>query len=477
MDPSSGLLSVTVSQKNVLLAQRHALANKLVPAAVKTAASANGQVLTMVLPVEATDGSLSVALTDAEEGEDLFGEDMHTRLLLLNRQKGIMVQPSRFLKDTIAFTTLLPGINEAENPGETLPANKRSAFISLEGIVKHEKEMHPVGEGTLIITAIRADSVNTSFLEVPVNKNGRFDVDSLMMFGNYKLYYKYETSSGKEQPVSVEIDKFTSGQQSVADPLLPFRYSDAYQALSNAVKEVPPSPLAVRGKGTELEEVFVQAKKQRSIDKMNERFSDAMYGMGGKLVLDNITNPYPNYSLSLKNYLLNNIRTIRLNGEVFVNTRNLSLGSGQMWPITVMIDNAPAPMSYVQSIRMDEVAFVKFYQGGSNGTGSMSPGGIIAVYLKTHQDVASATPSWINGKKFLEIEGYDTAAGFDTSASRKTNDGTLYWNPEVVPDADNKINIRLNRRPVKKMKLSLQGFDSKGRPFQFEKIFDPADFQ
>jgi|GEM_PF-2615164 len=440
----------------------------------------SGKLVVAIQTPPAFDGSLSVSVTDADVQDGFFREYILSRLLLLNESDNVTLNSYKYfdkIDEQTIDNILLTSAQFTSSSTAVKPASKHS-FITLSGLVTDTKDKTAVSGGKLLLYVVPSDSAGASFVQVPVGADGRFSKDSLFLFGKNSVYYTYYTSSGKEKEAAVQWNETGWASNYITPPGF---WSDENFALDDyknvaTLSRQTASRLPYQPKPYEMEEVVIETKAKKQ--STEQKYASGPFAMGGKLILDNIKNPYGNGPLSLKYFILHNIRTLRLRGDVFVNSRNFSLGSGSMWPVAVFVDNFESPMSYIESIRMDEVAMVKFYQAGQGLTGSAAPGGAVVVYLKQHNDLVGKVSTWADKKKAFEINGYDDVKDFyDVSAKRK-DASVVYWNPELLPDDKGIAQIELPAKPQnKKWKVVIEGVDGKGRLIHYEKVIDNGHLQ
>ena len=120
----------------------------------------------------------------------------------------------------------------------------------------------------------------------------------------------------------------------------------------------------------ELERVTVKAKTvKRPSDIVNEKYTTGVFRSEANAQLDNINEPANDKSINAADYIKNNIQAIEVQNGQFVNRKNMSLMTGQKWPIGIFINEAPANIVLLRTIRMQDVALIKFYEAGFIGVG------------------------------------------------------------------------------------------------------------
>jgi hypothetical protein len=153
----------------------------------------------------------------------------------------------------------------------------------------------------------------------------------------------------------------------------------------------------------------------------------------------------------------------------------MSLMSGRKWLVGVFLNESPSNIALLRTIRMQDVALIKFYEAGFVGVGSEYPGGAVSVYTKeTKPD--ERKPDKLS---YFEYRGYAvtkevynpdyTTAAKNTAPDNRT---TLYWNPDASTDQYNKsITVRFfNNDFSKKFRIVIEGFDAEGRLVHLEKV-------
>jgi hypothetical protein len=353
-------------------------------------------------------------------------------------------------------------------------------YLYLSGVVKENANKPNYSGGRLNIYTESADSSTQNF-EVPVDQQGRFSMDSIVFYGKTKIYYAYTNPEGKQRPAIVipdentmqsMIEKIQSPVPSnigALDPVGPQKQEELVQRAQFArsgldeVKELP--------------NVNVQTSASKNpTEAVNDKYTKGVFRTPGKETIDNINNPVADKSLNGVDFVKNRIQQLEIQNGRFVNRKNFSLISGQKWPVQIFINEAPAEISYLRTIRADQIALVKFFEAGFVGVGSGAPGGAVAVYTKENLEDAPK-PDKLN---FISYNGYTVTREFYSPdynspatkkdlADRRT---TLYWNPDLYTDAETKrISLKFfNNDFTKSFRVIVEGFDSEGRLIRLERV-------
>jgi hypothetical protein len=479
--------------------------------------------------------SFSVSVTDAETSSSLSRENIISKLLLTDDLNGHIDNPAWYFqdkKDTVRETALenlmlTHGWSryswKKDNTREASDKKyKDSYLVSVSGKLNDSKTNGPAPGGNLSIFLESEDSVNHNF-DIPVRGDGTFTIDSLLFYGKAKFYYAYKTAQGKEKPVNIFLDP---QPVDIAVEAMPYKISEEEIAFSKATGETEGAAIYKRyrtGGSTvtetkELGAVVVEAKNtKRPLDIVNDEYTSGMFTALGKENIDNINQPNNDKSVSVYDYLRNNIRQVQVQDNNFVNRKNFSISRsmtfvenrakekkivelegaapgvadpgtldraraenapGKQFVVALFMNESPTNADFLKTIRMDQVALIKFYDPGFAGAASSGPGGAIAIYAKKDVQIHTETDK----QDHVVYKGYSLTKEFyspDYSLPVKQNleediRTTLYWNPELYTD-NNSTNTRLkfyNNDFSKKLKIVVEGFDANGKLIHIEKIIE-----
>lgn len=435
--------------------------------------------------------SFSVSITDIPSFSFNDEDNIWSRLLLTSDLKGHINNPAwyfenqndstRLALDNLLLTQGWSRFNWTKILSGIFPEKKYTdrSLISITGKVTDEKSKE-IFSGGKINFYVEAEDSSTQSYEAIVDTKGEFRIDSLNFYGKSKFFYAY--TDAKEKPKACRVTILTSGEE-----------KSLTTAPANMVDDgIQRNLLITQNKGEvdarygyvqtgldqvkELERVTLQSKsKKQPIDAVNEKYTSGVFRSPSKIDLDNINSPANDKSLNAVDYIKNSIQQIEIQGGQFVNRKNMSLMSGRKWLVGVFLNEAPSNIALLRTIRMQDVALIKFYEAGFVGVGSEFPGGAVAVYTK------EAKPDERKPDKlsFFEYKGYAVTKEFynpDYSTAVKNtapdNRTTLYWNPDASTDQYNKsITVRFfNNDYSKKFRIVVEGFDADGKLVHLEKV-------
>lgn len=479
--------------------------------------------------------SFSVAVTDAETSSPVSPENIITKFLLTDELKGYIDNPAWYFQDKTDTIRQAALDNLMLTHGWSrflwnkiptkVPEKKYSDnyLISVSGKLDDSKNNGSVSGGVLSIFMESEDSVNHNF-DITVGSDGKFTIDSLLFYGKARFYYAYKTTQGKEIPVNITLDPQPIDR--VVDAL---PYSMNEGAITPINSAVIPKGAAISKRyqsgassvteTKELKPVMVQSKNnKRPIDEVNDSYTSGLFTAMGKMNFDNINEPENDRSISVFDFIKRSVKHVIVEDDKFVNRKNFSLFSpasderyaqkknsddslrtlmglpalkedepflmsanghdpGKHFEVAIFVNESPAYAGLLKTIRMSEVALLKFYDPGFIGAGSaQGPGGAISVYTK--KDISP--PGNIDKLDHIVYNGYSLTKEFyspDYSMPVQQNmeqdlRTTLFWNPELYTDNSSKNTILkfYNNDFSKKLKIVAEGFDANGRLIHIEKI-------
>jgi hypothetical protein len=127
---------------------------------------------------------------------------------------------------------------------------------------------------------------------------------------------------------------------------------------------------------------------------------------------------------------------------------------------------------------MTDIAYIKVFRPPFMGSSGSGPSGAIVVYTRKPDDIKYNTASAL---KSVVLNGYTAYKEFyhpdyfiPQSKSAVDTRTTLYWNPFVLTDKNNKtFKIDFyNSDVVKKFRIVIEGMNALGKLARFETIID-----
>jgi hypothetical protein len=435
--------------------------------------------------------SCSVSITDASGSSFNDNDNIWSRLLLTSDLKGYIYNPAWYFTshsdttklaiDNLLLTHGWSRFNWTKIMTQEFPEKKYidKPLLSITGRVMDEKNKEPLLNGKLNIFLEAEDSSSQNY-EVIVDAAGKFKIDSLLFYGKGKFFYAYTDNKGKPKPALVNIDDNSLLSSVEIIPVNMLENNTAINITAFAGSDVKKREDYVKSHFNEikeLEKVTLRAKSTKTpFDEVNDKYTSGVFRSPGKVNIDNINEPANDKSLNVVDYIKNSIQQIAINGGRFVNRKNFSLISGQNWTVGVFLNESPTELSLLRTLRVQDIALIKFYEAGFVGVGSGSPGGAVAVYTKEKLR-EDEKPDELG---HFEYNGYSITKQFynpdysaaDAKHSLPDNRTTLYWNPDLFTDTETK-SLKLNffnNDFSTRFKIVVEGFDAAGKLIHLEKI-------
>lgn len=433
--------------------------------------------------------SLSIAVTDIAVQDYPDMESICSKFLLTSDLKGYIYNAGYYFeKNDTAHREALDNLMLTH--GWTRYDLKKSAtvqknnidenhfLLSVSGTVNDRSNGKPVPAGLLSLSMMMEDSSFQS-VDIAVDKNGRFRIDSLLFFGKTKIFYNYVSAPGKRLQVNLRIDEDNSGLFSFLSSAGIENKIIEQQITENGIKESPTylSNQFFEKKYKQLSTVFLKTTLKRPEDRINEKYASPLFRGSGKIILDNMNDPAANQSIDIINYVLTNVYNLGYDKDYnsLVNKKNFSMQTQKNWIVELLVDEKTSNFDNAKTIPLEKVALIKFYEAGFVGVSSQAPGGALAVYLKKFDDQQPEP----NNQKYIVINGYPVIQEFyspDCHVPAKTNTipdtrSTLYWNTSVSSSKEIKYTF-FNNDVSKKLSVIVEGFDARGKLIHIEKILD-----
>ncbi|MBZ4192372.1 hypothetical protein [Niabella beijingensis] len=403
--------------------------------------------LVISLP-EAIPASLSVAVTDLAIGGDST-ENILSTLMLTGELKGKVSNPAYYFKDSslkaqqnLDLVMLTNGwrrfnwekIMAGELPSIRYPRD--TAYISVSGKLAGIMPSSISPASSIIVMMTQKDAEG-KVLMIPITKDGRFNDPSSVFFDTARVAYKIQDKTLEGSMVQFMPDKLR-----VPDPgnfwTTPFKGDTAGSAyhlqLANAANAI-----AEKNRYKELEAVTVAAKTKSPVQLLDEKYSSGLFkGDMNSIQFDVLNDPFAKSAIDIFTYLQGKVAGLQISGSGSNASLNWRGGSPQIY-----IDEMPADVSFASSINVNDIAYIKAFRppfmGGTNGAN-----GAIAIYTRRGDDIK---PEPGKGLSASRIEGYTAIREFyvpkyysefvapDADKDVRT---TIYWNPNVVVDANKK---------------------------------------
>lgn len=437
--------------------------------------------------------NVSVAVTDADLNQsEPFQDNIITHLLLTGDLRGKVTNPYYYFfstADSAAFHLDLVMLTHGwrrynwENvlaAKKTIPRWKESNYLSLNGQVAGTGYGGGFAPGTQLNGILKTVDSVSSFLSLPVSRNGKIFTDNLVFFDNAKLYFQFSDKKTQFDKSMMTVDNGLRKSYKISaidsnsrvDPMtIDSTIVSRNIKVNNQAQKVA-SDFA--SKVHELAGVTVTAKAKSSVDKMDERYASGMFS-GDAQKFDVANDPFAASSMSVFQYLQGKVAGLQINASQ--NPPSLTWRGGSP---TLYLNEMQTDASQLSNTPMTDIAYIKIFRPGESGVISSSGGGAIVVYTKKGGDVTPDPNA--KGLDYVLLAGYSTIKQFyvpDYTTSTALTDlddirSTVYWNPYIFLDKTRKkLKFKFyNTDITHRFKLIMEGFNDAGKFVHVEKIIE-----
>jgi hypothetical protein len=341
-------------------------------------------------------------------------------------------------------------------------------YIHISGTVFYKRNDKPVKKDQLKILFSSSDS-GVIVLQAPV-VNGRFEFSKLVFDGKGK--FQYGLTDDDEADVYVKLDsvipepapKFTVSPDVFGAV---FQYVQAKKELASvAYKDFEMfSKDSLNG----LPSVVVRTRIKKPVDVVNQRYTKGLFGnMVTARVLDFINDVPSQNNLPILDYLQGQVAGLLITKQGYdysLNSLRSSSMTGGMAKVKVYLNEQETMPTFLNSVRVMDVAFIKYWPPGTIQLPFLGTEGVLAVYTKTPMDLMASKI-----KMSFNYTGYEQEMFFE---SNSTSGSTIYWNPELIFVKENSRSIKfMNHADVKRLLVSVKGFTTEGQLIDYSRIVE-----
>ena len=417
--------------------------------------------------LDSSDANMSISITDATfvlpEQQSIFSD-----FLLNNEIKGKVYNPAYYFSsdaDSVAdhldlvmltngwrkfdWDKLRAGILPKLKCLRELDYMKLTGNVSVNSKTKLPKDL-------LLNIVMQAKDSSKQFLVVPVSPNGSFEDKSVIFYDTSRIAYSFNDNVKLTSKSDVH---FNNGLLNIDDAKIgnhTFKIeqnwgdSKTLDLLNNYLSKQ--EFLRKQMESTTLKEVVVNAKIKTRIQQLDEEYPSAMFkgGIGYFYDVENdlASKGYSDIISYLRSKVPHSLQNI--NTEIFLD--DVRLEDKEM----------------ILPVQVSSVAYVKVFRGPFIAS---LPGGVIAIYTK-HSNSKIEDPDHKKAVENAVLNGYSVFKEFYNPNYENASDNflpdnrtTLYWNPYVLTNTQNKkVNIEFyNNDTSKKLQIILEGVNSNGK--------------
>jgi hypothetical protein len=489
----SGILQLTVFDESWKpVAERIAMVNNkeyFINAKVESVTTDVNKRAKNIFEIEVEDtlpANLSISVTDAEIKEKPHIDNIISRLLLTGDLKGYVHNPSYYFSDSIAhqnidLVMLTNGwrrYNWDDVVNRRLPVIQYpdTSYTSLTAKVFGLSSRSSLSKDESLTALIQAADLSTHVVQIPKTGPDVFSQPNAIFFDTIKVFYQFTKNRNLEKKVTLKFDNgLYNGFKNIdvsGLPLVTISASDSALARSRYLSDqIIKYGSSWAGKGNVLETVIVKTKVRSEKEEMDKKYTSGLFAGGDSYSFDFINDKNP--VNDILTFLESQIPGLRINRNSFGDA-NITWRSS---PTAVFINEMSADASYLTSLSVNDIAYIKVFRPPFMGAASGGSGGAIAVYTRRGGEGPSSLTGGLASNKLAGYSPYKEFYSPDYSTRSASADvvadyrSTLYWNPYILTDqSKQKVKIEFFNNDISKaFRVILEGINTEGRLVRVEK--------
>jgi len=445
---------------------------------------------TLVIDLPDTvESNLSVAVTDAGVGVD-SSDDIISHLLLTSDLKGNVYKPfyyftnnSDTLQEQLDLVMLTNGwrkIKWEDVVHGKMPPIKYTndtSYLSLSGkVYGTASDIRSTG---LLFMVLEHKDTTRQMVQSFLDKNGNFSNPDIILFDTTKVYYRLAGTgtAGSSTEVSFNPGLIQQPSRISFDKNNPLFFIDTAAENRNRFFAEQQAQLAKFLEGTTLQNVTVKAKTKSPLQVLDEKYASGLFSGGQAKQFDIAGDPTARISQSVFTYLQGRVAGLMISvGGAPGGQPSVTYRGGTP---SFFLDESPVDISQLQSMSMNNVAYVKVFDPPFFGAVGGGANGAIAVYT---QKGGGQPAEKAKGMPFKVVTGYAAQkefyspnyGTFDKRNEEADMRSTLYWNPMIITTKENHI-IRLtfyNNDISNSFHVVVEGVSKDGRLTHVEKTIE-----
>ncbi|MEO7523056.1 MAG: hypothetical protein ABIT58_03120, partial [Ferruginibacter sp.] len=432
--------------------------------------------------------NLSISVIDEGlSASPLYRDNIYSNVLLSSDLKGYVHDPAYYFSseaDSVAQQLDLVMLTNGWRrfKWEDLLAGKfplithqPDNFISVNGYIYGPAPNVLKGRE---ITGILKTRGGDDFYTMPVNNDGKFELTGISFYDTARLYYQVNMDKERKltsmSSFSFKVNFANAGLAPVSflnSLYAPVTPDTATAGKNKRIVRFIKDDFSEGKKIKSLKTIVLKSKVKTKEQLMDEKYTSGFFTGGDAETFNVEDDPLARSSQTVLNYLQAKVAGLQI---------TMSTPPKATWRMSQTIfflNETPTELSQVQSISMNDVAFIKVFRPPFFSASNGGAGGAVAVYLKK-----GANNDDFKGLDFVRLSGYSAVKEFYSPDYEKLADNapandyrtTLYWNPFLILDKDRRrIKIPFyNSDNCKKIRVIIEGINKEGLLTREEKLFE-----
>jgi len=450
----------------------------------------NTLVINLPINIEA---NYSVSVTDAGVGAD-SSDNIITHFLVSSELRGKIYQPYYYFTDNsdslqaqldlvmltngwrkISWETIVQGkMPEIKYPKDT-------SYLTLQGKVFGIGPQNYRNGMAILMILVKKDS-SRQLLQLPLLKDGSFEDAGTLLVDTSKLYYQVAGNAALTGTTAI-----TAGIKMLPAPIHIWNnatfstYDFTDTSAENRAKYFALEEEKIKKylEGNVLKGVTIVTRIKTPEEKLDDAYTSGLFTGGEAITFDVLDDKSAGITANLLSYL-----TGRVPGMTIINRNDLNGGSSVSWrgaSPTFYLNENQIDVSQVNTIDMNNVAYIKVFRPPFIGDFSGGEGGAVVIYTKKGADAIQGNDEK-KGLPYKIITGYTAQKEFyspdygslDFYDEKADVRSTLYWNPNIEMTSDNHIQkfTFYNNDISHSYRIVLEGFTKDGKLAHVEKVIE-----
>jgi len=444
--------------------------------------SKRGRNILEVLVKDTATANMSIAVTDASivtpEQQTIYSD-----FLLSNEIRGIVYHPAYYFSsdadsiaahlDLVMLTNGWRKFNWDKLKAGILPIltyPRETEFMKLLGKVYTNGTTKSTDNALLNVIVYGRDSTK-KLLFVPVLKDGTFEDKSVFYYDTSRIFYGL---NGKEKFGGSSVVHFENGLLKQDIRKIPIDAGSFIRNWSDSMAKVKLNLILMEQERQRkllatmtLTEVVVKARTKSPLQLLEEKYATGLFAGGDGTSFDLTSDASAFGAIDVLTYLQAKVPGLTISGSGSQATATWRGSNTDFF-----VNEFNAPLETVQSMSINEIAYIKALRPPFFGSIGGGGGGAIAIYTKRGASKGKSNNANSNGMENTVLGGYSVFKEFASPEYDKPaasfeadNRTTLYWSPYVLTNKKNpRIRIEFYNNDIsKKLQVVLEGINSNGK--------------
>lgn len=430
--------------------------------------------------------NLSISVTDLGIGSD-SSNTIISHLLLTSEIKGQVYNPAYYFSSQapevsqhLDLVMLTHGwrrfkwddIVSGKIPKPVYP--KDTSYLSLSGTVMGVLPGQ-IGKDATVALMIRQKDAEAKMVLAPIDAKGTFNDPSIILFDTAQVYYQFQKPNElKGSSIQFMTDRLPAPALNPSAFIKPYGlFPDTSGSARHLLLTDEANSIAEMARVKTLENVTVTSRGKTPVQQLDEKYASGMFSGGDGYQFDLVNDPVASAAMNIFTYLQGKVAGLQITTNGSQTSMNWRGGAPQIY-----LDQMPVDVSFVQSLNVNDIAFVKVFRppfmGGFNGAN-----GAIAIYTRRGNDVKSEPGKGMANNK---VFGYSPIkeffapnyASFTQRNEQRDLRTTLYWNPGLVttPQNNKAVVIFYNNDVSGAFRVIIEGMTADGKLAHIEQIME-----